>query len=283
MRTGSIARRTAESEPRVRRGYFESRHGQLHVYTAMPAGGGFEEGTALLCLHAGPTSGGTFRGFLAAMGRDRSVYAPDLPGNGESDAPPARPSIADYATAVGDFLETMRIRQIDVLGHHTSALIAAELAIERPQQIRRLVMVGVPVLTEAERTSFSVAPWPLAPAEDGSHLVPEWRRTLETRGSAVPLEIVARSFAEKLRNGPTASWGMSAAAQYRCAERLPRITQPVLVLRPRDDLWEATWRARELLPEARIVDLPEHGQALFEAAPQAVVGAVKDFLSSQSA
>ncbi len=279
MRTGSMARRTVESEPRVRRGYFECRHGQLHVYNAIPAGGGFEEGTALLCLHAGPASGGAFQAFLAAMGRDRSVYAPDLPGNGESDAPPARPSIADYATAVGDFLQTMRIRQIDVLGHHTSALIAAELAIERPQQIRRLVMVGVPVLTEAERVSFRGAPWPLAPAEDGSHLVPEWRRTLETRGSAVPLEIAARSFADKLRNGPSASWGMSAAAQYRCTERLPLITQPVLVLRPRDDLWEATWRARELLPGARIVDLPDHGQALFEAAPEAVVEAVKDFLA----
>ena len=28
---------------------------------------------------------------------DRSVYAPDLPGFGNSDPPPARPGIADYA------------------------------------------------------------------------------------------------------------------------------------------------------------------------------------------
>ena len=43
--------------PRVRRGYFESRYGQLHVHNASPPGGGFDEGTSLLCLHATPRSG----------------------------------------------------------------------------------------------------------------------------------------------------------------------------------------------------------------------------------
>ncbi len=280
MPKGSVARRTPQSEPRVRRGYFECRYGQLHVHNAIPPGGGFEESTSLLCLHAGTMSGGMFREFLAVMGRDRSVYAPDLPGSGESDAPAARASVADYADAIGDFLDTMRFRQIDVLGHHTSSLIAAELAIARPQQVRKLVMVGVPALTEAERLGFRRAPWPLAPAEDGSHLAAEWQRTLETRGVEVPLDLTARSFAAKLRNGPRAAWGMTAAASYPYAERLILITQPVLVLRPKDDLWDATQRVSELLPKALMTALPQRGQALFEAAPEEVAGAVKDFLGA---
>ena len=86
--------------PRVRRGYFESRYGQLHVHNAIPPGGGFDEGTSLLCLHATPRSGSSMLPLLALMGMDRSVYAPDLPGYGNSDPPPARPAIADYASAV---------------------------------------------------------------------------------------------------------------------------------------------------------------------------------------
>ena len=44
----------------MRRGYFECRYGQLHVHNAIPPGGGFEEGTALLCLHQSAASGRVF-------------------------------------------------------------------------------------------------------------------------------------------------------------------------------------------------------------------------------
>ena len=37
--------------PRMRRTYFESRFGQLHVHGAMPGGGGFDEATTLYWLY----------------------------------------------------------------------------------------------------------------------------------------------------------------------------------------------------------------------------------------
>ena len=43
-------------------------------------------------------------------------------------------------------------------------------------------------------------------------------------------------------------------------------------------LWEATQRTRELLPRARFIELPEHGQALFELTPLAVVDAIAEFI-----
>jgi pimeloyl-ACP methyl ester carboxylesterase len=155
-------------------------------------------------------SGRLFQKYLGVAGRDRSVYAPDLPGYGESDAPPQRASAAEHAVALGDFLESMRFRQIDVLGYHSGALIAIELAIARPQQIRRLVLVGLPDIAR-ERVSLL--------------------------GS-----------------------------------------QPVMVLRPKDDLWEATQRMRERMPRARFVELPEQGPTLFDSAPQTVANATRAFL-----
>src|ERR1700759_3238569 len=142
MAKGSVTSRHSQ-EPRVRRGYFECRYGQLHVHNAIPPGGGFEEGPPLLCVHSSPGSGRVFDRLLLLAGRDRSVYAPDLPGFGDSDAPP-RPTIADYAGALGDFLDTMRFRQIDVLGYQIGSLIPAELAIARPTQVRRVALVSVP-------------------------------------------------------------------------------------------------------------------------------------------
>jgi pimeloyl-ACP methyl ester carboxylesterase len=138
-----------ETEPRVRRGYFECRYGQLHVHNAIPPGGGFEEGTPLLCLHGARGSGRAFTGFLALAGRDRSVYAPDLPGCGESDPPPPPATLADYIAALGDFLDSMRLRNVDVLGHGAGAVLAAELALTRPAQVRRLALMALPAGAEA--------------------------------------------------------------------------------------------------------------------------------------
>jgi len=147
MPRGTIRREAgAAAEPRVRRGYFECRYGQLHVHNVMPAGGGFEEGTALLCVHDPAANARQFARFLPLVGRDRSVYAPDLPGCGESDPPPMQPvQPADYAAALGDFLDSLRIRQVDVLAYRGGTLPAVELATARPAQVRRVVLASVPL------------------------------------------------------------------------------------------------------------------------------------------
>jgi pimeloyl-ACP methyl ester carboxylesterase len=275
MAKGSLTQRSLDAEPRVRRGYFECRYGQLHVHNAIPPGGGFEEGTPLLCLHHTGGSGRLFERFLGVAGRDRSVYAPDIPGFGESDPPSVRPTIADYAATIGDFLESMRFRQIDLLGYQAGALIAAEVAIARPKQVRRVVMVSVPVLNDTERDTLRRSVW--VPSEDGSHLVTEWKRTLDAYGAGVALDVRARAFAEKLRNALQSSWALAATQQYPARERLALITQSVLVLRAKDDFWEAAGRTREVLPKARFVELPQ-GQALFEAAAESVVESTREFL-----
>ena len=273
--------RTVPAPPVVnlRRLYVDCRYGQLHVRSAFPSSGGFDELTPLVCLHQSPMSSRTFRPFLGPMATDRSVFAPDTPGFGESDPPPAQPSVADYAGAMLDFLDQMRLRQVDLLGYHTGAAIAAEMAIARPERVRRIVMVAVPVLTPAERAAFDAKPWPVPPREDGAHLVEEWQRTMDWRGPGVTLGQLAAGFAEKLRNGPQAWWGVAAAAHWPAAGRLPLVTQPVLVLRPRDDLWESTLRARDLLPQAQFKDLEDCGFGLFDTAAVVVVRETRAFLA----
>jgi pimeloyl-ACP methyl ester carboxylesterase len=278
MVKGTVSSRYVEAKPRVRRGYFESRYGQLHVHNAIPPGGGFEEGTPLLCLHKCPLSGRMFERFLALAGRDRSVYAPDLPGFGDSDPPSSRPAIVDYAAAVGDFLESMRFRQIDLLGYHAGSLIAAELAISRPKQVRRVVLVSVPLLTEAERESVKRIPPLVSAALDGSHLASEWQRVVDAYGTNAPLELITAAFVEKLRNGIHPTWLVHAAMQYAVRERLGLITQPALLIRPKDDLWDATARVREVLPKARFLDLADQGPGVFELAPELVAEGIKEFL-----
>lgn len=131
------------SAVRTRRAYFDCRFGQLHVRTAFPSTGGFDEGVTLLCLHPAEESSRTFARFLPEIAEDRSVYAPDFPGCGESDAAPALDHSA-AAGAVADLAADLRLRQIDVLGFRFGAGVALTLAAARPELVRRLVLVGAP-------------------------------------------------------------------------------------------------------------------------------------------
>jgi pimeloyl-ACP methyl ester carboxylesterase len=81
---------------------------------------------------------------LRDLGRDRSVYAPDLPGSGESDAPDHAPTVADQAAAFIDLIDSLRLKQVDVIGYQAGSLAAIELALARPEQVRRVMLIGVP-------------------------------------------------------------------------------------------------------------------------------------------
>ena len=143
---------------RTRRAYFDCRFGQLHVRTAFPTTGGFDEGVTLVCLHSREGSSRSFARFLPEIATDRSVYAPDLPGFGESDAAPtlhhgdgghgdaghADVGHAQAARAVEDLAMNLRLRQIDLLGLRFGAAVALDLASARPELVRRLVLVGAP-------------------------------------------------------------------------------------------------------------------------------------------
>lgn len=128
---------------RTRRAYFDCKFGQLHVRTAFPTTGGFDEQVTLFCLHSLDASSRVFSRFLPELADVRSIYAPDMPGCGESDSAPTR-GIADSATAISDLANDLRLRQIDLLGLHYGAEVAMELATLRPELVRRLVLAGVP-------------------------------------------------------------------------------------------------------------------------------------------
>lgn len=128
---------------RTRRAYFDCSFGQLHVRTAFPTTGGFDEQVTLFCLHPVDASSRTFGRLLPQLADVRSVYAPDLPGYGESDSSPTR-SMVEAATAISDLANDLRLRQIDVLGVQYGAGVAVELAAARPELVKRLVLAAVP-------------------------------------------------------------------------------------------------------------------------------------------
>lgn len=152
-------------QPRLRRAYYDCRYGQLHLHNAIPPGGGFDELTSVLCLHDQDEGGQVFLPAMQALGAQRSVYAFDLPGVGGTDAAPGVPPVDAAVHVACDFLDSMRIRQVDVVARGRAAPAALRLLEQRGAAVRRVVLVdaagSVPVapqltaltaLTAAEAT-----------------------------------------------------------------------------------------------------------------------------------
>ena len=259
----------------IRRNFVDCRFGQLHVRVAAPAS---SDKPALLCFHQSPQSGRAFTEVLRDLGRDRPVYAPDTPGFGDSDLPQDMPEIADYAGAMGEMIDALKLGPVDILGYHTGALIATELALARPQQVRRMVLIGLPVFAQAEIDAFFKVPWPMPLTEDATYVTTEWNRSSQWRGPGVTLPVMFRGFVDKLKAGETAFWGARAAMRYPFAARLPLVAQPILAIGPRDDLWDISPRAEPLLRNGSFIRWPDHGFGLFDAAREAINARIRGHL-----
>jgi len=144
--------------PRLRRAYYDCRYGQLHLHNAIPGGGGFDELTPVICLHGAGETGRVFVPLLAALGEERSVYALDTPGAGESDPAPGESGVDAAVNAVADFVDSMRIRAFDLLVRGDAAPAALKILEIRGPAVRRVVILGASVMRGGPKvTALSAA------------------------------------------------------------------------------------------------------------------------------
>lgn len=113
---------------------------------------------------------------MLALADHRSVRAVDTPGYGMSDPLSiAEPTAGDYADALAAAIEAAGLSSTDLYGAHTGAKIVLELAVRRPDLVRRLVLDGLGLYTPEERTELldRYTP-PLEPDPSGDHLLRYW-------------------------------------------------------------------------------------------------------------
>jgi len=104
------------------------------------------EGPALLLLHGGgpgATGASNFSRNVAALARHFQVIIPDLPGYGRSTKGIDRADpFGDLAAAMHGLLDALGIDKAHALGNSLGGACALRLALERPDRIDRLVLLG---------------------------------------------------------------------------------------------------------------------------------------------
>ena len=259
-----------QSERKVRRRYIPGKYGQLHLRES----GQQSQKTTIICLHMAPKSGRSFHQILPYLASDRLVIAPDYPGYGESDCPPEKPHVRveDYAAAIGEVIAHLNLKAVNLIGYHTGSMVAVEVARQHPTLVKKLINISAPIFTELELDHFYKYFAPIPLDEEGARFRIMWERIMKYRGPGMTLEQCSVSMAENMRGGESYEWGHRAAFNYTQAytRHLAEISQPLLVMNPKDDLYEQTQRVDPFLNKGTRADYLDWGTGFLDVFSESV-------------
>lgn len=241
---------------------------------------------ALVLLHGFGAQKDAWLDLVDALPTGRRILVPDLAGHGDS---PAQPSVRydglRYAADVAAWLDEISAGLADLAGNSMGGLVATLVAIERPDAVRRLVLMdpaGVPSPMQSGLDSLV--------ATGTNPLIPTTRAEYDRLVSFVfaqdpGLPGIARDVlaADTRRRAPflRGLFGALNDTPGDLLAHLPEVEQPVLLIwGERDRVIDASaaplWA--EALPDVQLEILPGIGHAPMMEAPDEVARLVSDFL-----
>ncbi|MBK9032311.1 MAG: alpha/beta hydrolase [Myxococcales bacterium] len=264
----------------------------------------FGSGPPLLLVHGLMTTSYSWRYVLASLGAHFTLYMPDLPGNGDSDRPQDRAYHPEaLAIWLGAVQRVLGIRGCPVIGNSMGGYLSMRLALREPDAMSRLVNLHSPGVPEARLWALRAAlampgawralAW--AARRDPERWVHKnvhyWDESLKSReeariyGGQLASPEGARAFvkhlAETMAIGPIREFHRTLRARRAAGERFP--VPLLLVYAERDPMVPPRFGDvfAELIPDARLVRLPEASHFAHVDAADRFVAAVLDFVRGQ--
>jgi 2-hydroxy-6-oxonona-2,4-dienedioate hydrolase len=195
-----------------------------------------------------------------------SVFAPDLPGHGQSEPSAAPLGIGSLAEALGDWLDVAGVVQPTFVANSMGCQIVTELAVRRPERVGPMVLVG-PTIDPGRRSARHQI---FGALRDSRH------------EPALLVALAGREWAGNL--GQLRTLARSVLAD-RIEQRLPAIEQPTIVVHgDRDGLVSREWaeQAAELLPRGRLVVVPGEPHAIPYTHPQLLAEIVQELIAEEA-
>lgn len=239
-------------------GYAQTRLGYLHYWS-------LGEGPAVLLLHGGPMFAVQYAKVmpLLAQAGFRAIAA-DLPGYGLSQLPDHPPSGEEYADALGQLLDQLRVKRANVVGMLTGGVVSLAFATHQTERTRCLVLQNTPLYSEEELAAQLAAPAPDTRIwADGRHATERWqaRRAARKLDRASPEALQWQMVGTLLMGDPGGWWPGAGAGDYvsrsfDSAQAVRAVKAPTLLISLRDDaMLRHVERIRALRPDFRIASL----------------------------
>jgi 2-hydroxy-6-oxonona-2,4-dienedioate hydrolase len=131
-------------------------------------------GPAVVLLHGGSGSWKHWvKNISALVESGHTVLVPDMPGFGESEGPLAGQD-ADVLPEPLEWALQQIIQDVpyDLVGFSFGSMVAAQMAVRKPERVKKLILSGSPALGINELRPFKLKPWndlPEGPSRDAIH------------------------------------------------------------------------------------------------------------------
>ena len=233
---------------------------------------------------------------LPLFARDHRVIAVDLPGFGQSEMPAEPISISGYADAIDELMGELGLEEARIVGNSMGGFIGAELAINHPQRVERLVLVAAAGLSiESIRTdrktglrhrAENIVFFSLGHVASRSHQValrPRLRHALLLLVAAHPQKLPGPLAAQQVLGSgkPGFSDALEAMCRYPLRDRLEKIACPTLIVWGDKDVLVPVKDAaifERLIPDARKIIYKDTGHVSMMERPERFNSDVKAFL-----
>ncbi len=235
---------------------------------------GDEEVPALVLIHG---AGGSRLHWPSQLRRmsGAAVYTLDLPGHGRSDGPGCD-TIEGYADAAVAFVDGVALTAPVIVGHSMGGAIAQQLAMDHPDRVSGLVLVGT-------GARLRVAPAILRGIGEGFDAVVDLITEKAWSSEADPL--LKRVGRRALQGaGPdVVLQDFTACDRFDVMDRVNEIHLPVLVIVGEDDELTPVKYSQFLsqqLPDATLVTFEGAGHMVMLERPNGVVEAIQGFVTA---
>ncbi|HTO66981.1 MAG TPA: alpha/beta fold hydrolase BchO [Bradyrhizobium sp.] len=240
-------------------------------------------GPVALLAHGTGAATHSWRALMPLLARHFTVVAPDLPGHGFTDSPPAgRLSLPGMARDLAALCTKLDVKPQLAIGHSAGAAILARMSLDRSIGPKLIVSFNGAFLPFGGVAALVLSP--LAKAMTFNPFVPRmfaWRgsdpaavhRLIAGTGSAIDAE--GERFYGRLVSSPA---HVAAALQMMAnwdlcplVRDLPRLQSALLLVAASNDRAippDVARRVRGLSPKARLEIVPGYGHLMHEEAPE---------------
>jgi len=256
------------------------------------------EDLPLVLLHGVGDSAVDWSWVVPALGSRHRVLAPDFPGSGDSAKPQREYSLEFLTQFLADFLNTLELQRVILVGNSLGGLIALRFALSNPERVAALVLVdsmGFSQLVNPVLSNLTL-PWygELAIAWSKTPLGAKqraWSRAALL--FANPFKVPAAWLAEQERMGLLpgfleANLSILRSQLYVLGQRqvvlesLPQVQMPTLVVWGTNDLVLPNYQAEDAvkrLQQGHLALIPDSGHLPQVERPELFTDALNQFFA----
>lgn len=221
----------------------------------------------IVCLHGLGASSRYFAPLVDLLSDRYTVIAPDQPNSGKNRRSDEELSVPNMAIFYKQFMAKLNIQNSVLVGNSLGCQISVELLTNHPTSVRSAVLVN-PTVNRHERSAFKQI---LRFMQAGRH-EPISEALIQLQGFR-QLGVV--------RTAKTLRY----ALENRIEQNLPRVQQPVLIIRgQKDAVCPQSWaeEATALLPDGRLKVIPNGTHAAHYSQSRQVAHMIDQFVKTVS-